>query len=117
GGRTRDGILCRGRCLQGCLIEPGIGPLSVGDRSRIGARWSKFAGAKSDSPAEAGLGHQEPPTLATAAAGLAPIADASEAWRRSTVRARPPRRRVSPRKPAATAGGRHLRNGPAAEIK
>jgi hypothetical protein len=29
-------------------------------------------------------GHQEPPTLATAAAGLAPIADASEAWRRST---------------------------------
>jgi hypothetical protein len=36
---------------------------------------------------ESGLGHQEPPTLATAAAGLAPIADAIEAWRRLMGRA------------------------------
>jgi len=43
------------------------------------------------------LGHQEPPTLATAATGLAPIADASEAWRRSTCGRGPPRRRVLPR--------------------
>lgn len=54
-------------------------------------------------PSRSGQGHQEPPTLATAAAGLAPIANASEAWRRSTggrvllgdrwfPRNRPPRR-------------------------
>jgi hypothetical protein len=32
----------------------------------------------------AASGHHEPATLATAAAGLAPIADAGEAWRPST---------------------------------
>src|ERR1700693_5035585 len=49
-----------------------------------------------------------PPTLTPAAAGLAPIADASEAWRPSTVRPAT----GAPQKPDATAGGRHLRLGP-----
>src|SRR5229473_2773758 len=39
----------------------------------------------------------EPPTLATAAAGLAPIADANEARRSSTARPRHPQRHVLPR--------------------
>src|ERR1700676_3205068 len=50
-------------------------------------------------------GHQEPPT-ATAAAGPAPIADASEAWRPDRRRAPPGD--LCPQKPAATAGGRDL---------
>jgi hypothetical protein len=52
---------------------------------------------------ESGVGHQEPPTLTPAAAGLAPAADASEAWRPSTVRPAT----GAPQKPEATAGGRY----------
>src|SRR5690348_6794142 len=66
-------------------------------------------------PATSATGHQEPLTLATAAAGPAPLADASEAWRRS------PGGRVAsatavPQKPAVTPGGRHLCPAPIAEV-
>jgi hypothetical protein len=61
------------------------------------------------------VGQTEPSSFVGGTAELASIADAGEAWRPSTVGP------VivaagAPQKPAATAGSRHLSNGPGGDI-
>ena len=77
------------KSLQSVLLTAGPAIVTGELRCQLG---DSASGAAQTSA----LGHQEPPALATAAAGLAQIADASEAWRRSTDGRLPPRRRLLP---------------------
>ena len=69
-----------------------------------------------DAQSVTGVGHFEPPSFAAATAELASIADADGASRPSTVGGRHPAT-GAPQKPDATAGGRHLRVGPATDSR